>query len=152
TQLEGGGVRFVRALARGVRRQRTTQTVLGLRVVRGVAIYCARRRVDEALHSGIFGRDQHLYEAVDVDCIRTQRVVKRPGNGAQSSVVENIVRTLARGAARLQIANVTLDHTKARAAGERAGYDLVEIRAMPGREVVDADNGLAERDQLLKQI
>jgi hypothetical protein len=60
-------------------------------------------------------------------------------------VVKNVVSALAGGPTRIEISNVTLNHSEVRNSIER-GKDFVEICAMPSRVVVDTDNCLPERE------
>jgi hypothetical protein len=67
-------------------------------------------------------------------------------------VVENVVRTFADGAARLQIPDVALHHPELPRADQWVAEDFVQIGAMAGREIVDPDNCLPESEQLLKEV
>ena len=117
-----------------------------------VAIYGARRRVNEPLNAGVLRSDQHIDEAVDVDSVRSQGVVHRPGNRTKRRVVEDEVGARADGAACLEIANVTFHHAEGSFTLERTFENVVEICTMSGREIIDTDHCLAERQQLLKQV
>jgi hypothetical protein len=66
--------------------------------------------------------------------------------------MEHIVGAFAGSAACLEVPDVTFDHSEVRNAVEWIPEHFVQVRAMPSREVVDADNRLTEGEQLLKEI
>ena len=65
-------------------------------------------------------------------------------------MVEHVIGALARSATRIEIPNVSFHHPEARTGLEWPGEDFVQVGAMAGREVVDADDCLAECQQLLQ--
>ena len=66
-------------------------------------------------------------------------------------MVKHVVRAFAGSAAGLKIPDVAFHHPEMRCALERA-EDFVQIFAMAGRKVVDTDNCLPEREELLKEV
>ena len=66
--------------------------------------------------------------------------------------MENVVRAVCRPATGVEIPDISFHHPELRRPLDWTAKDVVEVRVMPGREVVDADNGLTEREKLLQQV
>jgi hypothetical protein len=66
-------------------------------------------------------------------------------------MVEDVVGALASSATRLQIANVAFHHSEMGAPFDSA-KDVIDVVAMTRREIVDANDCLAERQQFLEQV
>jgi hypothetical protein len=67
-------------------------------------------------------------------------------------MMQNVVCTIASGTACVEIANVAFDHPEARGTLERRGEYLIEVRRMTGGEIIQADDVLTERQELLEEI
>ena len=65
--------------------------------------------------------------------------------------MENVVGPLARCATSLEVANVALDHPEATGVLE-VDSGIVQVAAMASREVIHADHGLTEGEELLQEI
>lgn len=66
--------------------------------------------------------------------------------------MKNVVRSIAGGAASVQITDITFNHLEPSMPLERSAKNIVDVVAVTRREVVDSDNGLTERQQILKKI
>src|SRR5438876_1167979 len=117
-----------------------------------VAVYSARRRVNKSLYAGVLRGNQHVHESVDIDRIRSQRIVHRPRNRTKRRVMEDELGACTGRAACPEVANISFDHVKASCALEWPSENVVEICPIAGREIIDADHCLAKRQQLLKQV
>jgi len=66
--------------------------------------------------------------------------------------MEHVVRALTRSSAGVEIADIAFDHSQAGGATGRACEHIVEVRQMAGGKVVDSDDFLTEREEVLQQV
>src|SRR6267378_4017003 len=66
--------------------------------------------------------------------------------------MEHVVRALTRSSAGVEIADIAFDHSKSGGATGRACEHIVEVRQMAGGKVVDSDDFLTEREEVLQQV
>src|SRR5207248_8884728 len=112
---------------------------LDLRQRRMIAIDGARARVDKSLHTRIARRHLHVEEARYVRRRAGERIVDRARHAAERRLVQNDVDAGAGALASIERADVALDEADAHR----------QVLALAGGEVVEADDGLLELEQLL---
>lgn len=85
--------------------------------------------------------------------MRAQGVLDRTGNGAQCGLVQHDIHTFAGAAAGGKIDDVGLEKAvPLPSLLSDCAADLVKVRAIPRRKIVDADHALPEAQEPLEQM
>ena len=118
-----------------------------------IAVRRARRRVNDALDAGIACAHQQIEKSRGIGGVRRQRVFDRARNGAERGLVQHDVDAAACVAARLQVHDVRFDESMpAPGCGTDRNFYLVEVGAMSGCKIVEANDVLIELQQRLDEM
>src|SRR6185503_19213431 len=67
-------------------------------------------------------------------------------------MVEHVVSAFAGRSADVEVADIAFDHPEVRRSDKRRSQHVVEIGAVAGREIVDADYLLPQAEQILEKV
>lgn len=150
---EDVGVQLVHVLGHRIGRERVADLVFHLGQIRVVAVGGAGGGVGEALDLGVLGGDQHVQEAVDVGTVGGDGVLDGARYGAQGGLVEHVVHPFNRSYASLWIGDVAFQESEALPLFRcDQALHFVQVVAVAGGEVVQADDGLVQLEQGFKEI
>ena len=118
-----------------------------------IAIRGAGCRINKTPDSCVARGDQHVEESGRVRGVGAQRIRERPRNRAQRSLVQYDIDRIAHAAASIEVDDIGFD--------ERVAFprslahfppNLIEVPAMAGFEIIDADDVLIEPQECFQQM
>ena len=146
-------IELVHVLGEPVGRERPADHLFDLRQRRVIAVNGARARVHETRGARFARRDQHVEKPGDVGFAGGDRVIDRARHAAERRLVQHQLGAGAGLAAGVERADVALDQAEvapARLAHRRG--ELRQVLAPAGREVVEPDHALIEREQAREKV